>query len=80
MRDALSSLDAALEGAGMTLADQMAWRSECAPGWWALVAPAPAGIETQPPIPHLDPAKSFWETGCAPHCRQGAAQAPLNSG
>ncbi|MEX2520419.1 MAG: hypothetical protein WD969_13930 [Paracoccaceae bacterium] len=64
LRAALAALDEALVRAGMTLADQMAWRSECAHDWWALVAPAPAGIvkdgrERQP----------FWEAGCPPHCR-----------
>ena len=55
-----------LSAAGTTLADQMAWRSSCAHGWWGDVRPAPAegGYST---LAHR--AESLWDRGCAPHCR-----------
>jgi hypothetical protein len=57
VREAFAALEAAFEHAGTTLADQMAWRSGCAHGWWAAVRPAPG-----------TPARPFWEAGCPPHC------------
>ena len=36
-------LELAFVAAGMPIADQMAWRSICAHGWWARGAPRPAG-------------------------------------
>lgn len=62
----LAALDAALAAAGTTLADEMAWRSECAHGWWGQVRPPPAGPRSGVPAP--DPALPFWANGCAPHC------------
>lgn len=70
LRQATAALDTALAACGTTLADQMAWRSECAHGWWELVVPRPAGLaarERRPPKP--DPEQPFWEAGCAEHCR-----------
>lgn len=53
------------EAAGMPLADQMAWRSVCAHGWWAQVRPAPPGRGR----PDRDwPGCPFWEHGCLPDC------------
>ncbi|MEM8853374.1 MAG: nucleoside hydrolase [Pseudomonadota bacterium] len=57
VRRALIALDSACEAAGTSLADEMAYRSECAHGWWAAVVPPP-GADKQP----------FWEDGAAPHC------------
>jgi hypothetical protein len=54
----LETLEAGFVAAGTTLADQMAFRSECAHGWWASVVPKPES--------GLAP---FWESGCPPHCR-----------
>lgn len=62
----LAALDAALAAAGTTLADEMAWRSECAHGWWAQVRPSPAG--PRPGVPGPDLTRPFWANGCAPHC------------
>lgn len=64
----LAALDAALAAAGTTLADEMAWRSECAHGWWGQVRPPPAGLPPRPGIPALGPGRPFWTNGCAPHC------------
>lgn len=53
------------DAAGMPLADQMAWRSVCAHGWWGEVRPAPPGRGR----PDRDwRAESFWEHGCLPEC------------
>jgi hypothetical protein len=41
LRAAWESLEFACAAHGATLADRMAWRSMCAHGWWADVAPAP---------------------------------------
>lgn len=65
---------AALEGAllkhGTTLADLMAWRSECAHGWWELVDPTPAGRGTPGRrLPKPNACEPFWTAGCAEHCR-----------
>jgi hypothetical protein len=54
----LVTLEAGFAAAGTTLADQMAFRSECAHGWWASVVPKPG-----------DGGAPFWESGCPPHCR-----------
>ena len=66
VRHAFAALEKAFEAAGTTLADQMAWRSSCAHGWWGDVRPAPAdgGYPTL-----ARRAESLWERGCAPHCR-----------
>jgi hypothetical protein len=74
VRQAAAALEAALVRSGTTLADQMAWRSECAHGWWELVSPTPAdlpGRTERPGVPRYESGKPFWETGCAPHCREG---------
>jgi hypothetical protein len=55
---ALERLEKAFAATGTTLSDQMAFRSECAHGWWDAVVPKPDGGGT-----------AFWTRGCAPHCR-----------
>jgi len=65
LRAAWDSLEAACAGHGATLADRMAWRSICAHGWWADVAPAPPG---QGRADRAWPAAPFWEKGCLPEC------------
>ncbi len=65
LRAALSALDTALEAAGATLADEMAWRSECAHGWWAVVSPAPPGRGYRE---DRASARPFWSAGAPPHC------------
>ena len=58
-------LELAFFSAGMPIADQMAWRSICAHGWWAQVRPAPPGRGR----PDRDwPHDPFWEHGCLPEC------------
>jgi hypothetical protein len=65
VRTAWADLGAAFSGAGLPVADQMAWRSSCAHGWWAQVRPAPAGRGRKD---RAWPAQPFWDEGCPPHC------------
>jgi hypothetical protein len=65
VRAAWAALDAAFSGAGLPVADQMAWRSACAHGWWAQVRPAPAAKGR---TDRTWPAQPFWDEGCPPHC------------
>lgn len=72
LREACAALDAALEQEGSSISDQMAFRSQCAHGWWELVKPVPAdlpGRKPRPSVPAIDPARPFWDTGCADFCR-----------
>ena len=39
-----AALDEALAREGTSISEQMAWRSQCAHGWWELVAPTPADL------------------------------------
>lgn len=74
VRDAFAGLEAAFVAAGTTLADEMAWRSQCAHSWWGVVNPEPAGLKgakPRPLIPPLDTGRPFWENGCADFCRGG---------
>lgn len=66
IRVATVGLEQALEDRGTTLADEMAWRSECAHGWWAAVSPPPVSHPPRNSVP--GPAQPFWVSGCAPHC------------
>jgi hypothetical protein len=65
VRAACDAITRAFAAAGKPLADQMAWRSICAHGWWAQVRPAPAG---QGRSDKEWPARPFWEEGCLPQC------------
>ena len=67
VRTATAALEHALTQRGTTLADQMAWRSHCAHGWWSAVTPPPPQYPQRPGIP--GPAQPFWESGCAARCR-----------
>ena len=72
LRKSCAALDTALANEGTTIAEQMAWRSQCAHGWWEMVAPTPtdlAGAKPRPSIPPIEAGKPFWETGCADFCR-----------
>jgi hypothetical protein len=72
LRQAADALDVALEGQGTSVSDQMAWRSQCAHGWWDLVVPTPPdlpGRKARPMVPDVEPGRPFWEAGCAPFCR-----------
>ena len=57
IRAAFEALERAYRATGTNVADEMAWRSSCAHGWWAQVAPPPT-----------NQAKPFWEHGCPAHC------------
>lgn len=72
LRAACAALDAVLAREGTTISDQMAWRSQCAHGWWGAVAPMPAdlpGRKDRPTVPTLPGDAPFWEAGCASFCR-----------
>ena len=58
-------LELAFVSAGMPIADQMAFRSVCAHGWWAHVRPRPPGVGRREPGA---PDRPFWELGCRPEC------------
>jgi len=66
VRHAFAALERAYEAVGTTLADQMAWRSSCAHGWWADIRPAPADSGYSALARRDAP---LWDRGCAPHCR-----------
>jgi hypothetical protein len=71
VRDTSATLDATLARQGTSIADQMAWRSMCAHGWWELVAPTPQdlpGRTARPTVPRPEDGKPFWDTGCAAQC------------
>jgi len=57
VRAAFAALERAYATAGTNLVDEMAWRSGCAHGWWADVAPLPG-----------KQAKPFWDKACPAHC------------
>lgn len=72
--DAIAALDTAFRRIGTSLADQMAFRSECAHGWWSDVVAIPADIATlrkSPPPPPRLPGAPFWTAGAPPHCTAG---------
>jgi hypothetical protein len=68
---ALARLEPAFERTGATLADQMAFHSECAHGWWEMVVPAPQDSRDRPGVPRWKPGMAFWEAGAAPYCAAG---------
>ena len=68
LRVACSNLDEALVKEGTSISDQMAWRSQCAHGWWDIVSPTPPdlpGRKIRAMVPTYKPGSAFWETGCA---------------
>ena len=72
LRETCAALDAVLEQEGTSISDQMAFRSQCAHGWWEQVKPVPAdlpGRKPRPSVPALESGKAFWEAGCAEFCR-----------
>jgi len=69
---ALDALESALAGTSTTLADQMAFHSHCAHGWWEMVVPVPSHLprdERYIDIPAWRRGVPFWDIGCAPRCR-----------
>ena len=72
LRAACTALDAALAKQGTSISDQMAWRSQCAHGWWEMVSPAPRdlpGRRDRPGVPKFEPGVPFWDVGCAEVCK-----------
>jgi len=72
LRRACAALDEALSRQGTTIADEMAWRSQCAHGWWESVRPTPPdlpGRKDRPTVPQSKPGEPFWDAGCADFCR-----------
>jgi len=72
LRSACAALDQALARQGTTISDQMAWRSQCAHGWWESVRPAPPdlpGRSDRPSVPQPQAGRPFWDAGCADFCR-----------
>jgi len=65
VRRALAALDRAYAAPGTCLADEMAWRSGCAHGWWAEVRPTPAALGYPA---RGGPTEPFWRKGCPAHC------------
>lgn len=72
LRQSCDALDAALAREGTSISDQMAYRSECAHGWWELVKPTPADLPRAKPRfsgPQPDRGQAFWDVGCPDFCR-----------
>jgi hypothetical protein len=72
LRRGCDALDEVLSREGTSISEQMAFRSQCAHGWWELVEPTPAdlpGAKPRPSMPALRRDAPFWETGCADFCR-----------
>lgn len=66
---ALRTLEKVFEAIGTTLSDEMAFRSACAHGWWAMVVPVPDTLRRErPTVPRWQDGKPYWETGAALHC------------
>ena len=72
VRTCADALDAALGRSGTSIAEQMAFRSQCAHGWWEWVEPVPADLPGRKPRPHVPGPRAeqpFWTLGCADFCR-----------
>lgn len=72
MREATEALEKALAAENTSIADQMAYRSMCAHGWWEWVMPTPVdlpGRTERPTVPQLEKGRPFWEANCAEQCR-----------
>ncbi len=68
---ALDALEAALAGAGTTVADQMAFRSHCAHGWWEMVVPIPSEVSRDgryADVPEWRKGVAFWDVTCPARC------------
>jgi len=72
LRSFAEALDAAFAAEGTSIADQMAFRSQCAHGWWEWVEPVPGdlpGLKERPSVPGPRAEGPFWTLGCADFCR-----------
>jgi hypothetical protein len=65
IRETHEALQRAVARDGITLEDHMAWRSQCAHGWWAAVRPPPVNLRR---AGEATPQTPFWEHGCKPEC------------
>jgi hypothetical protein len=71
VRTAIADLEAGFSAIGTTLGDEMAFRSECAHGWWSRVVPLPEEMRRTPRagrIPAPGEHEPFWSAGPQPHC------------
>jgi hypothetical protein len=67
----LTALDNAFRALGSSLGDEMAFRSECAHGWWSAVVPVPEALVDPARalgIPKPLPGEPFWSAGPQAHC------------
>jgi hypothetical protein len=65
VRAAFEALERTYAADGANIADEMAWRSGCAYGWWAEVHPPPPGVRR---ADRWTPERPFWDRGCPRHC------------
>lgn len=70
IRDAVVALEAGFRQTGTSLSDQMAFRSECAHGWWQSIVPVPVELQAteRRSIPRAEEHTPFWSAGAQPHC------------
>lgn len=70
IRAAVVALEAGFRVVGTSLSDQMAFRSECAHGWWQSVVALPAELRASDrrSIPRAGEDAPFWSAGAQPHC------------
>lgn len=65
VQETFAALEHACVNNGTTLADEMAWRSGCAHGWWGDVHPAPDEPQYREQAKRKEP---LWQRGCPPEC------------
>jgi hypothetical protein len=61
VRAAFAAFKAAHDKGGVTVEDQMAWRSERALKWWGQIKPLPKGYAANPKADAAPAARPFWE-------------------
>lgn len=72
LRATCLALDDALAKEGTSISDQMAWRSQCAHGWWEIVSPTPSdlrGRKERPMMPAYRAGMALWDLDCADMCK-----------
>ena len=71
IHQALERLEAGFAVMDTTLSDEMAFRSECAHGWWNGVVPIPAALrqaERFRLMPRAGDDQPWWTASARPHC------------
>jgi hypothetical protein len=70
IRSAVDGLEAGFLRIGTSLSDQMAFRSECAHGWWRSIVPLPADLQDadRRDVPVVAEGEPFWNAGAQSHC------------